>query len=327
MCLLRLIHLFVPVTVILLSVATCPPLSDFGCHTPKSVATCPPLSDCDCHTPKSVATCPALSACDCHTPKSVATCPALCACDCHTPLLFVLARPAATIKARSGSSPWSKLSPEQQWAALQHEASTHGDLLYLNMQDSYFNLTLKLISAFQWVREHCTTIKFVLKVDSDTFVNVPLLLDLLMLNEKRLKYSVLGTIYTHDRTVHRSGKWAVNDSQYPPPVYPVYASGCNYALSSAALAQITEIAPYFAGNHVSTFLGADYFVTGILGVPLALEFFDVMDHQVFGQCNKTSWHVCDMVSANRVFGYVGPSRGKATSLAYIWRAFYRFYGH
>ncbi|GFR72600.1 beta-1,3-galactosyltransferase 1 [Elysia marginata] len=150
-------------------------------------------------------------------------------------LLFVLARPHTTTPVSHTPKHWASLNPDQQWSLVRTESDLHGDLLYLDMLDSYFNLTLKLMSAFQWVRDHCDSVKFVLKVDTDTFVNVPLLLDLLILNEHRLQYSVTGYVYSQERTVHRRGKWAVNQTRYPPPIYPVYASGTSYIFASDLL--------------------------------------------------------------------------------------------
>lgn len=113
----------------------------------------------------------------------------------------------------------------RQWNRIKSEAERHGDILYLNMQDSYYNLTLKLLSSFKWVNDHCSRTKFFLKVDTDTFVSVPLLLDLLIFNEERLEYSVLGKMFTNERIVRRASKWAVDPQVYPPPLFPVYAAG------------------------------------------------------------------------------------------------------
>lgn len=108
---------------------------------------------------------------------------------------------------------------------VRREAERYGDILYLDMIDSYFNLTLKLISTLHWVRDHCPRTKFFLKVDSDTFVNVPLLLDLLIYNEGILEYSITGHIYVDERYVFRSGRWGVSKALYPIHMFPVYASG------------------------------------------------------------------------------------------------------
>ncbi|GFR82924.1 hypothetical protein ElyMa_004111000 [Elysia marginata] len=103
--------------------------------------------------------------------------------------------------------------------------------------------------------------------------------------------------------------------------------GCSYVLSGAALAQMVEFAPYMPMDHASTFLGPDYFATGIIGVSLALEFYGVPGADVFGPCNGTTWQVCDLISDNKVFAHVDLSPSNVTRLASIWAAFFRYYGH
>ncbi|CAG5122966.1 unnamed protein product [Candidula unifasciata] len=129
-------------------------------------------------------------------------------------ILFVLAhrsRPA------EGSS--------EEMQLIQAEANRHGDILYLDMQDSYFNLTLKLMSTLRWVQTQCPRTKFFLKVDADTFVNVPLLVDLLVVNEHLLEFSVTGHMYAGDKYAYRDGRWGVDKALYPIATFPVYASG------------------------------------------------------------------------------------------------------
>lgn len=240
-------------------------------------------------------------------------------------LLFVLAHRQLAKQVPQKSKPSDELKQERQLRLIQDEADIHGDLLYIDMNDSYFNLTLKLMSAFKWVRDHCSTVKFILKVDTDTFVNVPLLVDLLMLNENRLQFSVTGHVFSHERTVHRKGVWALNSSLYPPPIYPVYVSGCNYILSASALGQMVELLPFMPVDHMSTFLGEDYFVTGVLGLPLALEFFDVQDKQVFGACKSTSVQECELIADTKIIVKLDQPADSATRLRRIWATFFKYY--
>ncbi|GFN95310.1 beta-1,3-galactosyltransferase 5-like [Plakobranchus ocellatus] len=246
-------------------------------------------------------------------------------------LLFVLGHQVKSAKPRmspaSGPGPQKNLGKKRLWDELQAEADAHGDLLFIDMHDSYFNLTLKLMSAFKWVYDHCPTTKFVLKIDTDTFVNIPLLIDVLILNKNRLRYSVIGTIYTQERAVHRSSKWAVNTSVYPPPVFPVYASGCNYVISTTALGQLMDIFPFMPLDHTTTFLGADFFATGAMGQLLSFDFFDIPEPAVFGPCNRALGNPCEMILDNRIFGVVPHSPGNMTYLLKLWRSFYRYYGH
>lgn len=113
----------------------------------------------------------------------------------------------------------------EQLQNLRDEASQENDILLLDLTDSYRNLTLKILSAFSWVKDFCPCVKFVLKVDYDTFVNVPLLVDTLLYFEKRLSFSIVGMIYASYNWVFREGRWEVDRSVYPMRSYPEYASG------------------------------------------------------------------------------------------------------
>uniref|UniRef100_A0A2C9LQI2 Hexosyltransferase n=1 Tax=Biomphalaria glabrata TaxID=6526 RepID=A0A2C9LQI2_BIOGL len=109
--------------------------------------------------------------------------------------------------------------------AVSAESATHGDILYLDMMESYRNLTLKVVSSLYWVKVTCPGVRFVAKVDVDTFVNVPLLVDTLLVEEIKLNFTILGHVYRKIRSgVFREGGWAVSESLFPEPYYPVYAS-------------------------------------------------------------------------------------------------------
>ena len=62
---------------------------------------------------------------------------------------------------------------------LRQEAAAHGDLLMGDFQDTYRNLTRKMMAGLHWVSRNCPRAAFVLKADQDTFVNVERLLDAL----------------------------------------------------------------------------------------------------------------------------------------------------
>ena len=59
----------------------------------------------------------------------------------------------------------------QEEAGLIKEASLFQDLIIADFVDTYENLTLKTISALQWVSTYCPNAEFVLKVDSDMMIN------------------------------------------------------------------------------------------------------------------------------------------------------------
>ena len=55
---------------------------------------------------------------------------------------------------------------------IEEENATHNDILQIEMQDDYYNLTLKVVGLLNWINDHCSWLDFILKVDDDVYVNV-----------------------------------------------------------------------------------------------------------------------------------------------------------
>lgn len=55
---------------------------------------------------------------------------------------------------------------------IDEESETHGDIIQVDMVDTYHNLTLKAMGLLNWIHKNCPKVPFVLKCDDDVFVNV-----------------------------------------------------------------------------------------------------------------------------------------------------------
>ena len=73
----------------------------------------------------------------------------------------------------------SSASDETQ--RLVNESSLHGDLVQVNVIDSYSNLTLKSVALLHWTHTHCQSAKWILKCDDDLYVNFHFLRDTITL--------------------------------------------------------------------------------------------------------------------------------------------------
>uniref|UniRef100_A0A2C9LCE1 Hexosyltransferase n=1 Tax=Biomphalaria glabrata TaxID=6526 RepID=A0A2C9LCE1_BIOGL len=207
-------------------------------------------------------------------------------------IVFVVAHkiPDVTVKLRGREA---TLPSEKQWRQLTTESDLHGDILYLDMIDSYPNLTLKVTSSLKWLSEHCLRTKYFLKVDTDTFVNVPLLLDLLILNEEALSYSVLGYIINGSRTVAREGRWAVDRNIYPMAMYPFYAAGCAYVISAQVARAIVAVSPYIPMLPIE-----DAYVTGVMTKVVKAQLF--AHNELFTEFMDHLWQRCQMVLDTKI---------------------------
>lgn len=143
------------------------------------------------------------------------------------------------------------------------EQRQHGDLLIGDFVDAYRNLTLKVLFGLRWSFWQCARTRFVLKVDQDVFVNVPLLVRFL---QERGEYNSVYGFPSYGHKVQRRGKWKVTRTMYPFSRYPTYMSGSAYVLSMDAVGNIINASNYFPPIPVE-----DAFFTGILSIATGIR--------------------------------------------------------
>lgn len=75
---------------------------------------------------------------------------------------------------------------------IEAESAAHGDIIQIDMNDVYYNLTQKVVGLVNWMNHHCSQVDFILKVDDDVYVNVQNLVTVITLLEPS-EQSVYGT--------------------------------------------------------------------------------------------------------------------------------------
>ena len=155
--------------------------------------------------------------------------------------------------------------------AVTDESDANGDVIVNNIEDLYQNLSLKTLSAFNWLRQFCQTSSFLLKVDDDMFVQVERLLELI----KTLMQDsggenpklIVGNISRGWKPVRNpKSKYLITEEQYPGQNYPGFATGPSYLVSRQAVMDIISVA--LEENYIHL---EDVFLTGVvaeqLGIP------------------------------------------------------------
>ncbi|XP_030631622.1 beta-1,3-galactosyltransferase 2-like [Chanos chanos] len=117
--------------------------------------------------------------------------------------------------------------------SIEAESRQHRDIIQQEFMDTYHNLTLKTLMGMHWVATHCPNARYVMKTDSDMFVNTEYLI------QKLLKPSVpprqnyftgyLMRGYAPNR--NKGSKWYMSPELYPSERYPVFCSGTGYVFS------------------------------------------------------------------------------------------------
>ncbi|XP_063421931.1 beta-1,3-galactosyltransferase 5-like [Mytilus trossulus] len=111
---------------------------------------------------------------------------------------------------------------------INEESEKYMDIVQGNFVDSYRNLTYKLVFSLFWVNNFCSNANFVVKVDDDVIINLPLLIQHLRQKTKdNLLTDVLECCMHIDTKPlrHSNTKWDTSLLEYPFPTYPPYCNG------------------------------------------------------------------------------------------------------
>ena len=65
-------------------------------------------------------------------------------------------------------------------SSIEEESHVHHDIIQQDYQDTYYNLTVKTLMGMNWVAAHCPQARYVMKTDSDMFVNTEYLIQKLL---------------------------------------------------------------------------------------------------------------------------------------------------
>ncbi|XP_077375038.1 beta-1,3-galactosyltransferase 2-like [Festucalex cinctus] len=139
-----------------------------------------------------------------------------------------------------------------QQRMLQEESQKYHDIIQQDFLDSYNNLTLKTLMGLHWVARYCSRASYVLKTDSDMFVNTEnLILKLLRPELKPKRNYFTGMVIHGDKPIRdKMSKWYVSKEEYPEAKYPNFCSGTGYVLSGDMALKIFMTSPRVRRVHL-----------------------------------------------------------------------------
>ena len=142
------------------------------------------------------------------------------------------------------------------------EMNTYGDILLGNFSDTYHNLTTKSIMLFQWFTKYCSNARFLIKVDDNIHVNLPLLLGILNNVTHVTSDFIMGhvKIRANLKPIRKEkfAKWYMPESMYPEESYPRYVDGPAYAMPNHTALKLLPACISQPPVHFE-----DLFITGI----------------------------------------------------------------
>ncbi|XP_065432587.1 beta-1,3-galactosyltransferase 2-like [Chrysemys picta bellii] len=127
---------------------------------------------------------------------------------------------------------------------LKEESALHRDIIQQDFLDTYNNLTLKTLMGMEWVSRHCPNASYVVKADSDIFLNMGFLVrELLQPQLPPKKDFMTGYIYRNTGPLRsKAYKWYVPREVYPNDTYPPYCGGPGYVLSGDLAKKVYGVA-------------------------------------------------------------------------------------
>uniref|UniRef100_A0A4W3KGF0 Hexosyltransferase n=1 Tax=Callorhinchus milii TaxID=7868 RepID=A0A4W3KGF0_CALMI len=109
--------------------------------------------------------------------------------------------------------------------------------------DMYYNLTIKTLMGMNWVATYCPHASYVMKTDSDMFVNTEYLISKL-LKPKQPPHHSYFTGYLmrgYSLNLNKDSKWYMPLELYPNERYPVFCSATGYVFSTDLAEKIFHI--------------------------------------------------------------------------------------
>ncbi|XP_074076991.1 beta-1,3-galactosyltransferase 1-like [Macrotis lagotis] len=118
--------------------------------------------------------------------------------------------------------------------AIREESRMFQDIIQQDFQDNYSNLTLKVLMGMKWVATYCPKAQFVMKTDTDMFVNTEYLIQKLLVTISTSQLYFTGFPMRKYRPIRDSrNKWYMPFDLYPGEVYPDFCSGTGYVFSGS----------------------------------------------------------------------------------------------
>ncbi|XP_036377481.1 beta-1,3-galactosyltransferase 2 [Megalops cyprinoides] len=126
--------------------------------------------------------------------------------------------------------------------SIKKESQLYHDIIQQDYQDTYYNLTIKTLMGMRWVAKHCPKARYIMKTDSDMFVNTEYLIQKLLKPElpPRRNYFTGYLMRGYAPNRNKDSKWYMPPEMYPSERYPIFCSGTGYVFSGDLAEKIYE---------------------------------------------------------------------------------------
>ncbi|KAK0140663.1 UDP-GalNAc:beta-1,3-N-acetylgalactosaminyltransferase 2 [Merluccius polli] len=134
---------------------------------------------------------------------------------------------AGLLQGRAARAGLHAAGLRRQDASLRRESLEHGDMVLVDVVDTYRNVPTKLLQFYKWSVRNAG-FSLLLKTDDDCYIDVDAVLMKIDHKGLRRNNSWWGN-FRQSWAVDRIGKW--QELVYPSPAYPAFACGSGYVVS------------------------------------------------------------------------------------------------
>ncbi|KAI7805561.1 UDP-GalNAc:beta-1,3-N-acetylgalactosaminyltransferase 2 isoform X1 [Triplophysa rosa] len=152
------------------------------------------------------------------------------------------------LRGRAGRQHMRSVELREEDEALRQESITYGDVVFVDVVDTYRNVPLKLLQFYKWSVGNAD-FRLLLKTDDDCYIDIDAVL--LKTDHRRLtERSLWWGNFRQNWAVDRVGKW--QELEYSSPAYPAFACGSGYVVSR-------DLVDWLAKNaeHLKAYQGED----------------------------------------------------------------------
>ncbi|XP_052466992.1 beta-1,3-galactosyltransferase 2-like [Carassius gibelio] len=116
---------------------------------------------------------------------------------------------------------------------IEEESDRYHDIIQQDYRDTYNNLTLKTLMGMYWITKYCPEAKYVMKTDSDMFVNTEYLMEKILKPKGQQTQKYFTGLHMTGFFPNRNNesKWYMPLELFPGRQYPTFCSGTGYVFS------------------------------------------------------------------------------------------------
>ncbi|XP_072533558.1 UDP-GalNAc:beta-1,3-N-acetylgalactosaminyltransferase 2 isoform X2 [Salminus brasiliensis] len=131
------------------------------------------------------------------------------------------------LRGRAGRQQAHVARLREEDKALQEESRRYGDMVFVDVVDTYRTVPSKLLQFYKWAVKNAD-FSLLLKTDDDCYIDVDAVL--MKIDRKSLtRNNLWWGNFRQSWAVDRVGKW--QELEYASPVYPAFACGSGYVVS------------------------------------------------------------------------------------------------